>query len=296
MAIRRFSERQLTAEVLRRIGKTRDPRLKQVMTSLIRHLHAFTREVRPTQEEWMQGIQFITETGKWCDGKRQEWILMSDTLGVSMLVDALNYKAVAGATESTVLGPFHREAAPEYPLGANISKNAGDGLACEVAGTVRDAAGRPVAGAKLDVWEAGADGFYDSQKGDAMNLRGVFRVDAQGRFRFRCVRPEFYPVPHDGPVGRMLTATGRHPMRPPHLHFWITARGYKPLITHLFVKGGRYLDSDAVFGVKPELIIDFKKGKDGVSRASYDFVLMPQKAAGNSGISSITRSAASADS
>jgi len=141
-------------------------------------------------------------------------------------------------------------------------------------GTVKDANGRPVAGAKLDVWQAGADGFYDSQKGNAMNLRGIFRADAKGRFHFRCVRPEFYPVPHDGPVGRMLRATGRHPMRPPHLHFWITARGYKPLITHLFVRGGKYLDSDAVFGVKPELIIDFKKGRDGVAAVHYDFVLM----------------------
>ena len=278
MAIRKFSEKTLTSEVLRRIRNTRDPRLKQVMTGFVKHLHAFVREVKPSPEEWFKGVQFLTETGRWCSGKRQEYILMSDTLGVSMLVDALNYKPQRGATQSTVLGPFHREQAPEYALGANISKHAGDGVPCMVSGTVRDAAaGAPVGGAKLDVWQGGADGLYDSQKGDAMNLRGVFRADAQGRFHFRCVKPEFYPVPHDGPVGRMLTATGRHPMRPPHLHFWITAPGYQPLITHLFVKGGRYLDSDAVFGVKPELIIDFRKGKDGVARASYDFVLMPQQ-------------------
>jgi protocatechuate 3,4-dioxygenase beta subunit len=274
MPAKAFSEKELTTEVLRRIGKTPNRRLKKVMTSFIRHLHAFVREAKPTQEEWMRGIQFLTETGKWCDDKRQEWILMSDTLGVSMLVDALNYRPAKGATQSTVLGPFHRENAPEYPLGANVSKHAGDGEACEVSGTVRDTKGKPVAGAKLDIWEGGADGFYDSQKGDEMNLRGVFRADAQGRFRFRCVTPTFYPVPHDGPVGKMLTATGRHPMRPPHLHFWITAPGHKPLVTHLFVKGGKYLDSDAVFGVKPELIVDFRKGKDGIARASYDFVLM----------------------
>jgi hydroxyquinol 1,2-dioxygenase len=274
MAVRKFSEKKLTAEVLHRIRKTRNPRLKKVMASLIRHLHSFVRDVKPTQEEWFKGIQFLTGTGHWSTGKRQEFILMSDTLGVSMLVDALNYRASAGTTESTVLGPFHREKAPEYPLGANIAKNPADGVPCRVTGTVRDRSGRPIPGAKLDVWQAGADGFYDSQKGDAMNLRGVFRADGKGRFHFRCVRPEFYPVPHDGPVGKMLTATGRHPMRPPHLHFWITAKGYKPLITHLFVKGGRYLDSDAVFGVKPELIIDFRKGKDGVAVASYDFVLM----------------------
>jgi hydroxyquinol 1,2-dioxygenase len=275
MAIRRFSEKKLTGEVLYRIRNTKNPRLKQVMTSFIKHMHSFVRDVKPTQDEWFKGIQFLTDTGHFSTGKRQEFILMSDTLGVSMLVDALNYKAGRGTTESTVLGPFHRQKAPEYPLGANISKKKKDGKLCLVTGTVRDAKGKPVAGAKLDIWQAGADGFYDSQKGNAMNLRGIFRADKKGRFHFRCVRPEFYPVPHDGPVGRMLTATGRHPMRPPHLHFWITARGYKPLITHLFVKGGRYLDSDAVFGVKPELIIDFKKGKDGVASAHYDFVLMP---------------------
>jgi len=276
MAVRRFSEKTLTAEVLRRIRKTRNPRLKQIMTAYIRHLHAFVREVKPTPGEWLQGIRFLTDTGHWCNDKRQEYILMSDTLGVSMLVDALNYKASGGATQSTVLGPFHREKAPEFPLGANISRHAADGEPCVVSGTVRDAKGRPVAGAGLDVWEGGADGLYDSQKGDEMNLRGVFRADRQGRFHFRCVTPSFYPVPNDGPVGRMLVATGRHPMRPPHLHFWITAKGYKPLITHLFVKGGKYLDSDAVFGVKPELIVDFRKGRGGVAAVHYDFVLMPE--------------------
>jgi len=277
MPNRRFSEQKLTSEVLRRIRNTKNPRLKQVMAGLIRHLHAFVRDVKPTQEEWFKGIQFLTETGHWSTGKRQEFILMSDTLGVSMLVDAINYKASAGTTESTVLGPFHREKAPRYPLGASISKRRTDGRRCLVTGTVRDQQGRPVGGAQLDVWQAGADGFYDSQKGNAMNLRGIFRADARGRFHFTCVRPLHYPVPHDGPVGRMLTATGRHPMRPPHLHFWITAKGYKPLITHLFVRGGKYLDSDAVFGVKPELIVDFKKNRGGAATVNYDFVLMPEK-------------------
>jgi len=274
MAAKRFSEKQLTSEVLYRMRNTKNKRLKQVMTAYVRHLHAFIREVKPTQDEWMKGIQFLTETGHWSTGKRQEFILMSDTLGVSMLVDALNYEASAGATQSTVMGPFHREGAPEFPLGANVAKNAADGEPCLVTGTVKDVKGRPIAGAKLDIWEGGADGLYDAQKGDDMNLRGVFRSDAEGRFHFTCVTPTFYPVPNDGPVGKMLVATGRHPMRPPHLHFWISAPGYKPLVTHLFRKGGKYLDSDAVFGVKPELIIDFKKGKDGLTRASYDFVLM----------------------
>jgi len=274
MAVQRFSEKKLTDEVIRRMRKTKNKRLKQVMASFVKHMHAFVRDVKPTPEEWMTGIQFLTETGHWSTGKRQEFILMSDTLGVSMLVDALNYKAGKGATQSTVLGPFHREQAPEFQHGDTISKHASDGEPCIVSGSVKDAKGKPVAGAKLDIWEGGADGLYDSQKGDEMNLRGVFRTDAQGRFHFRCVTPSFYPVPNDGPVGKMLNATGRHPMRPPHLHFWITAPGYKPLITHLFVKGGKYLDSDAVFGVKPELIIDFKKDKSGVAQANYDFVLM----------------------
>jgi len=274
MAVQRFSEKKLTGEVIRRMRKTKNKRLKQVMESFVRHMHAFVRDVKPTPEEWFRGIQFLTDTGHWSTGKRQEFILMSDTLGVSMLVDALNYKASKGATQSTVLGPFHREQAPEFQLGDTISKHAADGEPCVVSGTVKDAKGGPVAGAKLDIWEGGADGLYDSQKGDEMNLRGVFHTDAKGRFHFRCVTPSFYPVPNDGPVGKMLNATGRHPMRPPHLHFWITARGYKPLITHLFVKGGKYLDSDAVFGVKPELIVDFKKDANGVAHASYDFVLM----------------------
>ncbi|MCX7960707.1 MAG: 6-chlorohydroxyquinol-1,2-dioxygenase [Burkholderiales bacterium] len=274
MAIRKFSERNLTTEVLRRLRGCRDRRLKKIVTSFVRHLHAFVREVKPTPEEWMKGIEFLVETGRFCDAKRNEFILLSDTQGVSMLVDALNYRARAGATESTVLGPFHRAGAPEYSLGANIAKNPDDGEPCLVTGTVRDTRGRPIADAKLDVWEAGADGLYDSQKGEAMNLRGIFRTDTEGRFHFRCVKPTAYPVPHDGPAGRLLKATGRHPMRPPHLHFWITAPGFKPLVTHLFVKGGAYLDSDAVFGVKPELVVDFRKGRDGVWRAHYDFVLM----------------------
>ncbi len=274
MAIRRFSEKKLTGEALRRIRNTRNPRLKQVMTSFIKHVHAFVRDVKPTPEEWAQGIEFLAETGKWCNDRRNEFILLSDTQGVTMLVDALNHKGGAGSTESTVLGPFHRLGAPQYPLGANIAKHKRDGQSCLVSGTVRNLRGKPIAGAKMDVWEAGADGFYDSQKGDKMNLRGVFRTDSKGRFHFRCVKPLHYPVPHDGPAGKLLKATGRHPMRPPHLHFWITAKGYKPLITSFFVKGGKYLDSDAVFGVKPELIVDFKKGKDGVATAHYDFVLM----------------------
>ena len=280
MAKRKFDDKALTQQVVRSVRKARDPRLKQVMTSFIRHMHDFVRDVKPTPDEWMTGIRFLTETGQWCSGKRQEYILLSDTLGVSMLVDALNNKAAGKATESTVLGPFHREGAPKIKLGDSICKPGTPGKPCIIRGTVRDTKGRPVPHARMDLWETDAEGLYDSQRGNAMNARGVLHADAAGRFWFRCVLPTAYPVPHDGPVGRMLTATGRHPMRPPHLHFWITAPGCRPLITHLFAEGGKYLDSDAVFGVKDALVVPFRKGKGGAYEAHYDFVLMPEKKAG----------------
>lgn len=278
MSIRNFSEDTLTAEVLRRMENTQDPRLKEVMTAFVKHLHAFVREVRPTQEEWFTGIKFLTETGHWCDDKRQEFILMSDTLGVSMLVDFINYGKSDGATESTVLGPFFVAAAPEMPLGANIAKPGTPGEPLAVTGTVKGLDGKPVAGALIDAWEAGGDGFYDVQKSEGTNLRARFRTDAEGKFHFKGVLPMSYPVPHDGPVGKMLVATGRHPMRPGHLHTMLSAPGYDTLVTHLFVRGDEYLDSDAVFGVKDSLIVDFNKTPSGEYAAHYDFVLKPSRA------------------
>ncbi|HEX5093935.1 MAG TPA: intradiol ring-cleavage dioxygenase [Burkholderiales bacterium] len=282
MAIRNFTANTLTAEVLKRVGKAPDRRMRQVAQSLVKHLHAFVKEVRPTPEEWFQGIQFLTKTGHMCDGKRQEFILMSDTLGVSMLVDFLNYGKAKGkltATESTVLGPFFVEGAPEMPLGADIRNPGTPGEPCAVSGTIKDLKGKPVAGATIDVWEGGADGLYDVQKPDGTNLRARFRSDAQGRFHFKCITPVSYPVPHDGPVGKLLTATGRHPMRPGHLHFVIEAPGCDRLVTHLFTKGDKYLESDAVFGVKHSLIVDFKKkNAAGEAVCHYDFVLKPARA------------------
>ena len=275
MTIRSFSEDTLTAEVLRRMKDTRDPRLKEVMTSFVKHLHAFVREVRPTQEEWFTGIKFLTETGHWSDEKRQEFILLSDTLGVSMLVDFINYGKLDGATESTVLGPFYVEDAPDMPLGADIARSGTPGKPCAITGTVKDVDGKLVAGAILDVWEAAGDGFYDVQKTAGTNLRARFRADASGKFYFKCVLPVSYPVPHDGPVGKMLVATGRHPMRPGHLHTMLAAPGYDTLVTHLFVRGDEYLDSDAVFGVKDSLIVDFEATPAGEYAAHYDFVLKP---------------------
>ena len=277
MAIRHFSEKTLTAEVLKRVGKAPDKRTRQVMQSLVKHLHAFAREVRPTQQEWFRGIQFLTQTGHMCDDKRQEFILMSDTLGVSMLVDFINYGKAGKATESTVLGPFFVEGAPELPLGASIAQPGTPGEPCVVDCTVKDMKGKPISGATIDVWEAGGDGFYDVQKPEGTNLRARLRSDVAGRVYFRCVKPSSYPVPHDGPVGRMLAACGRHPMRPGHLHFMIEAPGCEKLVTHLFVKGDKYLNSDAVFGVKDSLIVDFRKNKAGVAECKYDFVLKPVK-------------------
>jgi hydroxyquinol 1,2-dioxygenase len=282
MAKREFSEKTLTAEVLKRVSKAPDKRTRQVMQSLVKHLHAFVREVRPTQEEWFQGIQFLTRTGHMCDDKRQEFILMSDTLGVSMLVDFINYgkmkQGKASTTESTVLGPFFVAHAPELPLGASIAKAGTPGEPCDVQCTIRDLKGRPVAGATVDVWEGGADGLYDVQKPDGTNLRARLRSDAEGRVHFKCITPVSYPVPHDGPVGQMLVACGRHPMRPGHLHFMIEAPGFEKLVTHLFVKGDKYLASDAVFGVKESLIVDFrKKNAAGEATCRYDFVLKPRK-------------------
>ena len=273
--MRNFSEKTLTAAVLKRVAGAPDRRTRQIMHSLVKHLHAFVREVRPTQEEWFQGIQFLTRTGHLCDDRRQEFILMSDTLGVSMLVDFINYGKVGKSTESTVLGPFFVAGAPEMPLGASIARPGTAGEPCAVSGTVKGLRGEPIAGAVIDVWESGADGLYDVQKPGGTNLRARFRADEKGRFHFKCITPVSYPVPHDGPVGRMLAATGRHPMRPGHLHFTIEAPGCEKLVTHLFVKGDKYLDSDAVFGVKESLIVSYRKNSAGEATCRYDFVLKP---------------------
>lgn len=284
--MREFNEQTLTEAVMARVANTPDPRLKQVMTSLISHLHAFVRETRPTPEEWLAGIRFLTETGKMCDDRRQEFILASDTLGVSMLVDFINYGKHPGATESTVLGPFFVQGARKIPVGGSIAREGTPGKPALVTGTVRDLQGRALAGATIDVWQSGDDGFYDVQKTDGENLRGTLQADGQGAFWFRTVVPRYYPIPTDGPVGRMLKGTGRHPMRPGHLHFMLQAPGYRPLVTHLFTAGDPYLDSDVVFGVKESLIVDWEKveSKDAAAkyglpapfwRVHYDFVLVP---------------------
>jgi hydroxyquinol 1,2-dioxygenase len=279
--MRNLTEDNMTEAALARIAPDADPRIRAIMTSLIKHAHEFVREVELTPREWEAGVAFLTEMAKWCDDKRQEVILLSDTLGVSMLVDAIANRCPSGETESTVLGPFFRERAASIPNGGDLAPGKqGDRL--DVDGRVLDGAGKPVAGALVDVWHTSPDGFYDSQIGDGgeYSMRGQLRSDADGRFWFRTVKPASYPVPNDGPVGRMLRAMGRHPMRPAHVHFIIAAPGYRTLVTQLFVAGDAYLDSDAVFGVKDSLVVEYENVAGAKEppryRVSYDFRLAGQ--------------------
>ncbi len=273
------TEDTLTDAVLAQT-KAHDPRLQHVVTSLIRHLHAFVREVEPTEEEWLAGIDFLTRTGQWCDERRQEFILLSDTLGVTSLVDAINHRAADRVTASTVTGPFYRPS-PLLDNGAIIANGPEweRGEWAVVHGRVTDTAGRPIAGAQVEVWQADDAGLYDSQQVQQPegNLRGTFSTDAQGGYWFRTVKPCSYPVPVDGPAGELLTAMGRHPMRPAHIHFKVTAPGYRRLITHVFVAGDPYLGSDAVFGVKQSLVAEFARqgsselaGRYGLPGPYYD--------------------------
>ncbi|MGA0541736.1 intradiol ring-cleavage dioxygenase [Neotabrizicola sp. VNH66] len=272
-----FSEETSTDTVNGRIGATADPRLRLVMTGLVEHLHAFIKDVELTEAEWRVAIDFLTRTGQICSGNRQEFILLSDALGVSMLVDAINHRTSVGATETTVFGPFHVEGAPEREMGAVISLD-GKGELCLYQGRVLDLDGQPVEDALVDVWSDNADGFYDVQQPGIQpqwNNRGIFRTGADGHYAFRGIRPVSYPIPDDGPVGQMLAAIGRHPWRPAHMHFRLTAPGCKPLITHIFVGGDSYLTSDAVFGVKQSLIADFLPADAPPERwqTRFDFIL-----------------------
>lgn len=293
------NENELTQAVLQRLDGAGDPRFAQIMQSLITHLHAFIREVDLKPEEWMQGIEFLTDVGKACSGQRQEFILLSDTLGASMMVVMLDQlRASAGAqgsqrmteaTEATVQGPYYWEGAPELPLGANLSEGV-SGEPTFYGGRVTDTHGQPLKGALLDVWSGDGEGVYDMQvEGSGMAARARIRTDDQGRYWFWSIRPSFYPVPVDGPVGRMLGGMGRHPNRPGHIHMMVSAPGHVRITTHLFVAGSPYIESDAVFGVRPSLIVDFEshpagQAPDGSTQAKpywsahYDFRLEPQHA------------------
>ncbi|MDP2073982.1 intradiol ring-cleavage dioxygenase [Hydrogenophaga sp.] len=276
--MRNLDQYNITQAVMARFAQTPDPRLKEIMTSLVQHLHAFAREVKLTEAEWMQGIEFLTATGQKCDDKRQEFILLSDTLGLSMLTVAMNNDKPPGCTEATVFGPFHVEDAPHIELGGDVAQGA-KGLPCEVRGTVRGLDGAPVPHAHIEVWQADAEGLYDVQRADCnkAQARGVLQADAQGQYHFTSILAEAYPIPDDGPVGDMLKATKRHPWRPAHLHFLIQAPGYQTLITHVFRNGDQYLDSDAVFGVRESLIADWLPQADGRYLVEFDFVLNPAR-------------------
>jgi len=292
-ARRNKSEDDITAEVLARFSATPDPRLRRIMLSLISHLHAFVKEVELTEAEWFQAIEILTEAGKMCSDKRQEFILFSDTLGVSMVVDLIDHRKPEGATESTVFGPFHRLGAPEMPAGGNIAHRDTSGVPTLVSGRVLDLDGRPVAGALLDVWQTQTNGLYDAQdeQPDALHMRGKFKSDAEGRYLIRTVLPVNYPIPSDGPVGAMLKATGRHPWRPAHIHFVVSADGYEPVTTHIFDRTDPYLATDAVFAVKDSLICDFVQheaadppaSRVGITppyyTAEFDFRLTPSSTA-----------------
>lgn len=274
-----FTEDASVETVNARMGQNVSPRLAQVMAGLVKHLHAFAKDVHLTQEEWEYAIGFLTRTGQICSGERQEFILLSDVLGFSMLVDAINNRRPAGATENTVFGPFHVDNAPELPMGSNISLD-GKGESCWFEGMVIDLHGNPIAGARVDVWSDNADGFYDVQQPDIQpkwNNRGVFITGPDGRYAFQGIKPVSYPIPDDGPVGQMLGHLGRHPYRPAHMHYLVTANGFEKLVTHTFVGDDFYLSSDAVFGVKKTLIAPFEHVNDGktIWRSPFDFVLTP---------------------
>lgn len=275
-----FSEETSVETVNARMGATTSPRLAEVMSCLVKHLHAFARECHLTQSEWETGIDFLTRTGQICSGERQEFILLSDVLGFSMLVDAINNRRPPGATENTVFGPFHVDDAPIRAMGDNISLD-GKGEPCLFEGKVLDLRGTPIEGACVDVWSDNADGFYDVQQPGIQpkwNNRGRFITGADGAYAFRGIKPISYPIPDDGPVGKMLAALGRHPYRPAHMHFLVTAPGFQKLVTHTFVGDDAYLESDAVFGVKQTLIAPFERlqGADTPWRSPFDFVLTPE--------------------
>jgi hydroxyquinol 1,2-dioxygenase len=269
-----FTEENSVDVVISRNAQAKSERLQEIMEVVTRKLHEAVKELEPTQDEWMEAIMFLTRTGHTCSDWRQEFILLSDVLGVSMLVDAINNRKPTGASESTVLGPFHVADAPELPMGTNIClDHKGEDMV--ISGRILDTDGKPIANAVLDIWQANDEGFYDVQQQGIQpdfNLRGVFRTGEDGHYWFRAVKPKYYPIPDDGPVGQMLGALGRHPYRPAHLHYIIKAQGFETLVTHIFDPNDPYIHSDAVFGVKQSLLADFRWTEDSERASELGFL------------------------
>ncbi|MGA2009590.1 MAG: dioxygenase [Solirubrobacteraceae bacterium] len=256
-------EQQLTDEVVRSFDDAAPPRLRELLQGLVRHLHAYAAEVRLTEPEWRSAIDFLTRTGHVTDDRRQEFILLSDVLGLSMLTIAINAPTDPDATEPTVFGPFFVDDAPQIGYGGDIAQGA-PGEPCWVQGQITDTRGQPLGGAAIEVWEADEDGFYDVQYSDGRTAgRARMTADADGRYGFWSVKPAAYPIPGDGPVGELLSAAGRSPMRPAHIHFMVAAPGHRTLVTHVFLAGGPHLHDDAVFGVKQSLVEPFTEHPAG---------------------------------
>jgi protocatechuate 3,4-dioxygenase beta subunit len=256
--MRELTPETITGAVLDQMATTPDPRLKAIMESAVKHLHAFAREVNLTPGEWIKGIEFMTLAGKMCSAERQEFILLSDTLGLSALVNGLHDKtAIEEGTHTSLLGPFYREATPTLKAGSSIAANPKPGSECVLYGHVTDSDGKPVAGATVSIWQTGADGLYDIQSSaTAVDYRGVFTTDAAGLFVLRTVKPLGYSIPMDGPVGNMVKAQARHGMRPAHIHFLVGAVGYRELVTALYLRDDPHLADDVVFGSSNDLAVD----------------------------------------
>ncbi|MFM0028389.1 intradiol ring-cleavage dioxygenase [Paraburkholderia madseniana] len=268
-----FNEADSAEIVNARIGPNVASRTRQVAEAVVRHLHAAVKEIQPSHEEWLAAIQFLTDTGHMCTDWRQEFILLSDVLGVSMLVDAINHRRPDGATENTILGPFFVDGISVSTHGTNICHD-GKGEPLVLRGRVIDIHGEPVKDAIIDVWQTNDDGFYDVQQKGVQpdgNLRGKFETDSEGKYWFRTVKPRDYPIPDDGPVGRMLRTLGRHPNRAAHIHFIVQASGYETVITHIFAPDCPYLAEDTVFGVKESLIGNFELTDNEKEAASLGF-------------------------
>jgi hydroxyquinol 1,2-dioxygenase len=286
--MRQFNEDTLTDAVVARLKKTKNPRLREIMQSAVKHLHAFAREVNLTEEEWFEGIKFLTAVGQKCDDKRQEFILLSDILGLSMMLVAVNHKGAPGATEATVLGPFFAHGAKEYGYGADLRQHASQkGEDVWVSGRILSVDGKPIPDAVLDIWQAKADGIYDLQTGGEFELRGRVKANEKGEYAFASYKPKFYSVPIDGPVGDLIRATTNDHMRPAHMHAIVSAPGYQQVITHVFVEGDPHLDDDAVYAVKDSLVAKYHKVNDAAEakklgmpnpflKLTWDFRLSPE--------------------